>query len=167
MWKSEQKEFPKCPPGPQQVVCCDVVDLGLVWNDKFQKNERKTRLVFQTRDTEPGGSRPYQLSYQSSVSLNEKANLRKFLEQWLGRPLTGDEITQFDPEQLIGKNGFASVVHRPNTQGKVYANIATIMPVMPGMTALAIKDYIRVKDRAPKAGPGAPQSTPVDDDIPF
>jgi hypothetical protein len=157
MFKGNKKEYSLCPAGAQQLVCVDVVDLGM---QETQFGEKaKVRIVWQTAALDPKNGKPYRISGQYTNSLNEKATLRKTLESWLGRKLTLDEIENgFNPDTLlIGLNAFASIVHSaPNPQGGVFANIGSIMPIPPAMAKISAIEYDRVKDRKPKDGDEPP-----------
>lgn len=153
MFKGNKKEFALAPEGPQQLVCVDVIDLGE--QETAFGLKPKVRITFQTKALDPKSGKPYRVSEQLTNSLHEKAKLRKFLESWLGRKLTKDEVeVGFDEEKLlIGRNAFASIVHSaPNASGQVYANLGSIMPLPPGMPDIQAIDYDRVKDRPARDG---------------
>jgi hypothetical protein len=61
-----------------------------------------------------------------TLSLGEKAKLRKFLEKWRGQPFTHEELQGFDISKLVGQPCQALVTH--STKGeKTYANIDAIL----------------------------------------
>ncbi|HMJ91012.1 MAG TPA: hypothetical protein VK530_14415, partial [Candidatus Acidoferrum sp.] len=86
-------------------------------------------------------------------SLNEKANLRKFLRGWFGRDLTKQEMDDFDTEILIGKTAQIVVVHE-HKDGETYANIVACTPDKSVEPLAASGKYIRVKDRQGTGVPG-------------
>jgi hypothetical protein len=161
-WKNSQKDYPICPEGPQQLVCVDVIDLGIKHNEQYQKDEHKVRIVYQTAEADDRNV-PYRVSGQFTVSLHEKAKLRKTLESWFGRKLSKDEVEGqgIDPETLIGLNGFANIVHNPGNNGKTYANVDSLMPLPKNLPKISARDYVRVKDRPAKPGQQS------DSDVPF
>src|SRR5688572_1899141 len=115
------KTFTPAPEGGHSAVCVDVVDLGIVkteWKGK-EKQVHKCRIVFEIGEQMENGQ-PFTVSQQFTASLSEKANLRKFLEAWRGRPFTPEELAGFDTEQLIHAPAVVQVVHRER-EGKVYA----------------------------------------------
>jgi hypothetical protein len=135
--------YSKCPEGPQQLVCVDVIDLGIV-DGKFGPKP-KVRLVFQTADVDETSGRPYRVSKQYSNSLNEKATLRKDIESWLGKKLTTDQARDgIDPEGLIGMNAYGNIVHSEDGE---WANLNSLMPLPRGTAPITAIDYTRVKDR--------------------
>jgi hypothetical protein len=127
-------------------VCADVIDLGI--RPGFEgKPTPKVALVFQIDELDKEG-KPLQVQQWFTLSMNEKANLRKFLESWRGKKFEMGEAAQFDLLSLVGKGALLTLVHgRPNAAGKVYANIQTLSPMMRGMEPLQISDYVR---REPK-----------------
>jgi hypothetical protein len=174
-------EFEPTPAGPQHIICCDVVDLGMVLNQKFAKMQHKCQLRWQSEHVIPKTGKPFLLIKRYTLSLNEKASLRKDIEAWFGRLLTDEEAMEFDIEKLLDKVAFVNVVHA-KTAGKTYANIASIMPALPNAPIMSIRDYERVSARVgykPPEYATVPQSEdeppphddadrgPEDDPIPF
>lgn len=154
-----QSDFAPCPAGTHLAVCVDVVDLGLVESD-FQGQHRivpKVRVVFETADRDAESNRPYRLIARLTNSLHEKASLRKFLESWIARPLSSEELKNgFDLEQLLlGRSAIVSVTHNI-TPDRTYANIAGIGPIMAGMAPLTPSgDYVRITNRPLDGSDGA------------
>jgi hypothetical protein len=70
-----------------------------------------------------------------TLSLHEKATLRKLLQSWRGKAFTPDELKKFDVTTVVGKPCLLSVSHAPKDGGGVYANIDTAMRLPPGMPA--------------------------------
>lgn len=174
--RQPESNFAPCPEGLQQVVCVDVIDLGLVdtgWGESHQ-----VRLVWQTHRLDDRG-RPFQLRKQYRNSLHEKANLRRDLEMWRGRKFSPDELKGFDLEKLIGINAQIQVIHDVKDEGRVYANVQAIIPLGVKMPRIAAREYVRAKDKPadqknvppppPTAGPPpiADDDYVTDDEIPF
>lgn len=82
--------------------------------DKVQK-----KMVIQW-ETEEG-----LIAKEYTVSLNEKANLRKDLESWRGKRFTEEELKGFDMANLLGKGCTIQVMHNDNG----YAKVANVLPV--------------------------------------
>lgn len=165
-------EYALHPAGLAQAVCVDVVDVGEV-NQTDPKGKvkkvHKVQIIWQSEEIDDKRSSPIQLKRRYTLSLNEKASLRKDLESWRGRPFNDEELKGFDLEKLIGINAFINVIHNSH-DGQTYANVASISPVKKGTTPLIpTKEYVRVKDR-PVDGNGAPpiDESPINDgDVPF
>lgn len=167
----EKKWYPPAPAGMQQGVCVDVIDMGLKPNQfKGGELQHKVRIVFQLGDDEKrDDGKRHIVSRQFSLSLHEKATLRRMLESWRGRKFTDADMKGdgFDLETLIGANALLSITHGTSQTDptKVFANIDTISPLLKGMTKLKADGYER-KVEAPTETPDA--ADPVDaDDISF
>lgn len=158
------KTFTPAPAGLHQAVCVDVVDMGLleVTYAGKTKKQHKVRIVWQL-DLDTDDLKPFTVQKRYTLSLHEKATLRKELESWRGRPFTDEELAGFDLEKLLGANAQVNVQHTTKN-GETYANVISIVPLGRGMQKLTPRDYVRVKDRA-EASPD-PEPLTVDD-IPF
>lgn len=164
----EQREFTPAPAGLHQAVCVDVVDLGMleVTYGGKTKQQHKVRVVWQIDEAMDDDKR-FIVQKRYTLSLSEKATLRKDLESWRGKPFTRDEEMGFDLERLIGVNCFLNVVHA-SRDGKTYANVASVVPLKRGMPTIAAENYVRVKDRTEGSSSSHDEmSTVLDDDIPF
>jgi len=101
-----------------------------------------------------------------TLSLHERAALRKDLESWRGRKFTEIELDGFDLERLIGVNAQVQVTQDLSDDGTTYANVSTVVPPGKGAPKLAPLDYVRAKDRqARQHGPARQEE--VDDVVPF
>jgi hypothetical protein len=88
--------------------------------------------------TEEKGEQPMVMSFDATLSFNEKANLRKIAEACYGK-ITDAEAVNFDVDTLIGKACLVSVAHKPPKDGIVYSYISGFMPLMKG---LSVEDQI-------------------------
>ena len=122
-------------------VCIAVIELGTVYNERYEKNNHEVMFTWElpeeriemTREDETV-SMPMVTSQKYTISLHEKANLRKAMESWLGRKLTFDELQGFDLKSMLNKNCMLQIVHSTNANtGKTYANISTIIPLIKNM----------------------------------
>lgn len=158
--KGNSGKFEPCPPGMQQAVCCDVVDLGLMETQWGQKH--KIDIVWQSDEKMKDG-RPYLVKKRYTLSLNERANLRHDLESWRHKPFTENEAQGFDVERLIGVNALLNVVHKAGSKGSVvFANVMNVTPVMKGMPTLTVSpEYVRVCNRDTEPEPD--EQRPPDD----
>jgi len=75
---------------------------------------------------EAKGEEPRMLSCFYTVSLSEKANLRKVLETWRGRAFTAEELDGFDLSNLLGVPCMLSVVHKTKPNGDVRSNVQSV-----------------------------------------
>lgn len=136
------KDFKKVPPGAHFAICNMVVDCGL--QEGFQKKpQHKVYLRWEVPDErvsyEKDGQAiegPCSIGRFYTLSLSEKANLRKDLENWRGRTFTSDELKGFDLESILGKCCQIMVTHETDN-GKTYANITGVMGVSKDQQARA------------------------------
>lgn len=159
--------YKPAPDGPHSAVCCDVLYMGwkkTEWQGKAREVE-EVRLLFQIEERNEQGQR-YVVGRTFTKSLSEKANLRKFLEQWRGRAFSEEELKGFQLLTLLGKTCMIQVKHAERN-GRTYANIDTVMRLPRGTAPVAVVDYVRVKDRKPaeQAPPsnGAPHPADFED----
>jgi hypothetical protein len=152
--KSNNSNFEPCPEYTGRAVCVDCTPLK---KQQSQFGERDVfRIVFETSIEREDGSRFCAWSRNFTPTLNEKANLRKFLRGWFGRDLTKQELDDFDTESLVGKTAQIVVVHE-HKDGETYANIVACTPDKGTEPFKASGKYVRVKDRPAKDGAGAGQ----------
>lgn len=167
--KRSEKTFTPAPAGTHQGVCVDVVDLGFL-ESAFTPGKRQHKISIVWQITERmENQKPFLVQQRYTLSLDEKANLRRDLESWRGKPFTEAELSGFDVESVITANCLLSIVH-VERKGSTYANVKSVMPLMKGMPKIAGESYIRVKDRTPQADVEPDDQTAgmvTDDDIPF
>jgi hypothetical protein len=123
--------------GVHQAICIRYYDLGThhyEWNNK-EISSRKVLLMWEVPDERieiDGRDLPRALSKEYTLSLHKKAKLRSDLESWRGKGFTDRELEGFDLDNILGKNCMLNVVHN-ETEKAVYANIASVMPLMKSM----------------------------------
>jgi hypothetical protein len=161
--------FTPHPTGLHQMVCCDVIDNGI--RDTAYGPKHKITIRWQSEEANDKGAR-LTVQQMYTASLNDKAKLRHDLESWRGKAFTADELRKFDLENLIGANAMVNVVHRQSADGKTWANVASLAPLMKNLPKLTVAgDYVRQQDREPEPNEMPAQEeqyAPVtDDDIPF
>ena len=139
-------------------TCIDCLDLG--WSSPNSPFGPKYRvaLVFWTgvvEKVERDGEMvdvPLTVAKFFNASLNEKSNLTKFIQQWMGRSY---KLPDGNLEELLGQNAMISVEHN-DTGTKVYANITSIMGLPPTMVESAPgvpEGFVRLCEREDWAGP--------------
>jgi hypothetical protein len=124
------------PAGTHHAVCYGVLAVGTQPSEKFTPRQKiivsfeipGERITIKDKDLPRGISKRY------TLSLNEKASLRKDLQSWRGRPFTQDELNGFDVSKLIGSNCLISVLHSDRA-GALYADISGISALPKGMVA--------------------------------
>jgi hypothetical protein len=162
------KDFTPAPEGLHSAVCVDVIDLGLQPNTfNPEKPQHKIRIVWQIEETDPGNhDKRFLVSQMYTLSLHEKASLRKDLEGWRARKFSAEESKGFDVEKLLGVPCQVQIIQNVSEKnGKTYANVQAIVPLGKGMEKLVPLDYVRVIDR--KDGGSSASSHDDSDDVPF
>lgn len=128
--------YSPCPPGSYIARCVRLLDLGTVTTD-YQgeaKTAHKVMLAFEVldQDSRRDDGAPFVLSKRYTMSLHEKAALRKELASWRGRDFTPEELRGFDLRNILGQPCFVSVVETVKGD-RTYSNIAGIMKAPRGM----------------------------------
>lgn len=127
------KDFKKVPPGAHFAICNMVVDCGI--QEASFKGKKKQmskvyirwevpdeRVTWEKDGKEHEG--PCSIGNFYTLSLSEKALLRKDLENWRGKMFSEEELKGFDLETILGKPCQIMVTH--SDDGK-YANVKGVM----------------------------------------
>ena len=170
---SKGSSFTPCPAGTFCAVCIDVVDIGIVQSTYSGKTKKqhKVNIIWQIEEKRDDG-KFFTPRKRYTLSLHEKASLRKDLESWRGRPFSDDELSGFDLENLIGAAAMICVVQAA-VSGQVYANVTAIMKAPKGLAPpTPDPSYVRVQDRPTDQAPAGDVSdsndwVPTDEDVPF
>lgn len=189
--KNSDKAFQSHPEGQYIGKCVDVVDMGEELSEfpgKPPKLVPKVALVYRTGELNDDGVL-IDLVAEFTVSLGDLANLRHFLEQWRGKPLTEEQIASGVPlEKMEGTWALLGVAHKTSKKGRTYAIIVSAVgvpkmmqanaPVFPGYerpkylitkrdanlkAATEYRERIGANDPDVTAGDPGPQDTGGDD----
>ena len=128
-------EFELPPAGNSVARCYAVVDLGMQerhWSGQVNF-KRIVRISWELPDELMEDGRPFSITQNYTLSLGEKANLRKDLESWRGRQFTEEELHGFDLKNLLGVPAMINVIHRHADNGKTYANVGAVSPLPKGL----------------------------------
>lgn len=129
------------PAGNYMARCYQMLHIGTVM-ENFQgenKLQNKVRIGWELPTEqkvfkEENGEQPLVISKEYSLSMNEKANLRKMLASWRGKDFSEDEAKEFDITKLIGVPCMLNIIHKPSKDGtKTYEEIGSISPMPKGM----------------------------------
>ena len=198
MATAEKKREP-INDGTYQSVCCALIDLGTQFNEHFGKSSHQVIIMWEIPELlikfEKDGKEveaPRVISKKYTLSLGEKANLRKDLQSWRGRAFTVEELEGFDLVNVLEKNCMLQIINTTK-DGKTYSNISSMLPLYKGMSSIGpymkplyfsmsegfdipeaipqwIKDIIMKSEefKGHKAEePEYDNSAPVDSDVPF
>jgi hypothetical protein len=122
---------PLVDAGTWNAVCVGYADLGTQYSKEFDSEAQKVMLFWDIPDQRmewEGESKPRRISNRYTLSLGKKANLRKMLDVWRGRPFTEDELKGFDLSKLIGVGCMLNIAHVPKKDGS--GNMAVVQGVM-------------------------------------
>jgi hypothetical protein len=124
------REYKVLPSGPHNGVCQLIADLGLQetpYGDKhkvyFRFEVPGERIQYEKDGVEYDV--PMSIGATYTLSLNERANLRKFLEAWRGKQFTKEELEGFELTNLLGKPVMLIVTNKIDKEGKTRAYIDT------------------------------------------
>lgn len=127
--KDTPTTFEQAPTGMQQAVCVFVNDIGLQ-SQNFAGEEKilhKVVVTWEIVGEKKSNGEPFLVSRFYTLSLNEKATLRKDLESWRGKAFTEEELSNgFDIEKLIGANCYLNIT--ANDKGKSVVSAVTPLP---------------------------------------
>lgn len=132
-------DFKKLPPGTYPAVCDMVVMLGRQETTYGVKQQVYLRweVPAERVEYEKDGvkhNRPMAIGATLTASLNEKATLGQWIQNWRGVPFTKEELKGFDLFRLLGAPCLISVTHN-TSGGKTYANVASVARLVKGMEA--------------------------------
>lgn len=141
--ESNGGNYTPTPSGQHVMVCTRIVDLGTQpGSAMYPAPKHKVRIFWELPEervtyTDGDGNEkegPVLHSEQYTASFNEKANLRKHLESWRGKPFDERDFSGppdgFHMSKLIGVPALGQIVHETR-DGKTYANLSSIMSLRP------------------------------------
>jgi len=135
---SGESTFVPVPQGMHLARCYRIIDMG-TQKSEYQgqvKHLSKVMLQFEIHGNDDDNKpivtqkgEPMSISKNFTLSLAEKATLRKDLQTWRGREFTEDELRGFELKNVLGAWAMISVIKALGNNGKEYTNIAAIMSV--------------------------------------
>lgn len=149
--KGGDTKFRPHPEGQFVGQCVDTIDLGEKveqYADAPPKLVHKCAIVFRTGERNEQTGDYIDIAREFTVSMGELANLRKFLEQWRGKPYTADQIDEGVPlHKLTGNHALLTVSHKISGNQRTYANITACVGVPKQMQSTVTKytDYQRAE----------------------
>lgn len=138
--KSNGQDFENelLPAGSHVALCYAMVDLGTQETEFSgeKSKKRQVRVVWELSDEkkvfdEARGEEPLSAGKNFTLSMHEKAGLRKFMENWRGLKYTEQQAEAVDITTMLGKACLLSISHGTNEKsGKEYAQInsASLLP---------------------------------------
>lgn len=152
------KTFELPTEGTVQAVLAEVRDLGIVdtvYNGKAKKTH-KVLFRWQLAELDSEGQ-PKRVYERFTLSLHEKAGLRKRVAQMFGK----EPPATLDLEKIVGTNVNLVIVHAPNAKdpNKPWANIAAVLRLPPNAKKLDIvaipisQSEVKTSEKAITSGP--------------
>jgi hypothetical protein len=135
-------DFKRVPAGVYIGRCYSLIDLGtqLTTGQYGEKLQHKIRIGWELFGEDETGApltievdgkmMPLTISKSYTVSMHEKASLRKDLAAWRGKDFTDEEVKAFDVSKLLGAYCMVNAT-TSETNGKTYTNVAGLTP-LPG-----------------------------------
>lgn len=139
--KGKDNDFIQVEPGTYVARCYSMIEIGTVESEyKGQiKMLHKVNITWELPTEtaifkEDRGPEPFVVSKTYTLSMFEKANLRKDLESWRGKGYTNEEAEKVDITKLVGQPCILSVIHQPRKDdpSKNYVAISSISKLMKG-----------------------------------
>ncbi len=128
------------PAGTYVARCYSMIHIGTVEENIMGESKwlNKVRITWELPTEtkvfkEESGEQPFVISKEFTLSMNEKANLRKFLEGWRGKGFSEDEAKAFDITALLGKPCMISVIHKTSKKGNLFAEISSCSALPKGL----------------------------------
>jgi len=121
--------------GTYPAICYGLVDIGWQYNEAYKKSSPKIIIMWEIPGetiTIDGEEKSRVISQTYTVSLNEKATLRKDLTSWRGKDFTDEELKAFDIRSILNVPCLLNIIHK-ESNGRTYANISGIMKLPKGV----------------------------------
>lgn len=134
------------PAGNYVARCYKMVEIGTVSTEYLgvEKMTHKVRfgweLPTELKVFKPeNGEQPLVIDKEYTLSLADKANLRKDLKSWRGKDFTPQEAEGFDVSKLLGVPCMLNIIHVQGKKdaSKTYEAIGSISPMPKGMVCPA------------------------------
>jgi hypothetical protein len=130
--------FTPVPEGMYLARCYRIIDMGTQAGQYQGKPTQayKVMLQFEVHGEDAEGNKlvtakgePMSISKNYTLSLNEKATLRKDLQAWRGKQFTIEELNGFQLKNVLGAWALLNIAKAEGGDGNEYTNIVAINPV--------------------------------------
>jgi len=128
-------DFQPAPPGTHIARCYAMIDLG-TQTSKYGEAP-KVFIRWELVDERMDNGEPFSIGKFYTVSLHEKATLRRDLEAWRGRPFTPEELAGFDLAKIVGHPCLLNIVEKPREVGGTTSVVGGVMALPKGTKATA------------------------------
>ena len=127
------------PAGNYVARCYSMIHIGTVEEDILgeKKMLNKVRITWELPGEmrvfhEDKGEQPLVISKDFTLSMHEKATLRRDLESWRGRSFTEEQAKSFDITKLLGVPCMLNIIHKVTKSGNTVAVISNISSIPKG-----------------------------------
>lgn len=125
------------PAGNYIARCYQMIEIGTVVENYLgeQRSVRRVRIGWELPEekrifNQEKGEQPFVISQEYTLSLNEKATLRKMLASWRGKDFSEEEAKAFDVTKLLGVACMLNIIHKTNKEGsRTYEQIGSVSPL--------------------------------------
>lgn len=137
---SFERELP--PAGFRDAVCSKIFDLGKQASEYNgeRKIQHKVLFVWELADVMESGEyagKRFVVHKEYTLSLHEKASLRKDIEGWKGKSIPEDKAREgVDLEKFLKMQCTLQVTHQTSKSGNEYAKVVGIGPQRDGAPIL-------------------------------
>ena len=129
------------PSGNYVARCYRMIQIGTVNEVINGENKllQKVRIGWEFPNDlkvfhEDKGPQPIVYDEEYTLSMGEKASLRKMLASWRGKDFTPDQAKSFDITALLGVTAMVNLIHvTSKSSGKVYSKIGSVSAVPKGI----------------------------------
>lgn len=130
------------PQGAHGARCYSIIDIGSHQNPNYPEKLPQPKFIVTWEipgiqiELDRDGEKvklPKAFSKTYTASLGDKSGFYLHLRQWLGRALTDQERRGgYDIKNLLSRTAILNIVHETGKTGKIFANLAGIMPAPDG-----------------------------------
>lgn len=148
-------DFTPVPAGTHFAICDMVVDLGRqevksqMYGDSVKPQVYlRWQIPSERVEWEKDGVKqegPAVVGKTYTASLGEKANLRKDLQAWRGKPFSSDELAGFDVSKLLAVPATITITHTEKN-GRTYTNVASVGGIPKGTAAPPMEGDAKLYD---------------------
>jgi len=133
-WKATESTWKQPEAGNWPATCIRIIDLGTQKREYQGETSyrRQSLIIWEIDGQTDDKGQPITISKAYTASLGDKANLRKDLESWRGRPFTSSELAGFDVKNLLGKACLLNLIKTQGQKGEKTV-ISTISALPKGM----------------------------------
>ena len=151
-----QKNFEPTPAGNHIARAIRMFHIGTI-DDTYMGEAKTMNKVLITWELpmvrkifdETKGEQPCVIGKEFTLSMGDKATLRKFFESWRGRKYSDDEAKAVQIDRVLGQPCLLNVIHKVTKKGHTVAEITNISPLPQGFNCPQQENPVFVFDYDP------------------